>query len=203
MLRHLGPLVVGVALVVGCGERPAQDTARTPISVSMVSTIPLPPTSRADLPSTTVVVPTTTGNLVKPAITAKEPPTTFALDGFVFSYPASLKLSPMPNRRFVIDDPKFPSVSQDFGDENGRLVTMTIAVGGQQLIDSNADAGAPLDTVQIGTRVFYTPKHTDDPNSYTLMTVIGDNVAAFGFSLFTPDEALALVKNIDVAPEGK
>ena len=79
---------------------------------------------------------------------------------------------------------------------------MTIANGGQRLIDSNAEAGEALAVIPIGDRNFYTPKHHDDPSSYSLMLVVGDKVAAFGFSLFTPEEAVALVKNIKVTPEG-
>ena len=144
------------------------------------------------------------------SLSAEAPPSTATVEamthvelgGFVFSYPTSLGLVPVPDHLFTSGDPNFPSISQDFGDGHGHLLTMTIAVGGEQLIDSNAEAGDPLATVLIGDRTFYTPNHHDDPNSYGLMYVIGDHVAAFGFSLFTPDEALTIVKRITVVPDG-
>lgn len=203
-------LATALALVTGCGRRPDQNQLAAPTGAptdnsanAAPAEVGLPTTiSTESVPVETVIV-STSRESAPPSPASSVTLTTFVMNGFVFSFPASLGLSPVPNHHFVVNDPIFPSESQDFSDGRGHLVTMTIASGGKKLIDTNASAGSSLATVQVGDRTFYTPEQRDDPNSYSLMLVVGDKVAAFGFSLFQPNEALALVKDIDVNPVGR
>ncbi|MCU1366677.1 MAG: hypothetical protein JWN39_2316 [Ilumatobacteraceae bacterium] len=191
----------------------ATDTARPPTTTDTTApaaqqTIPL--ATDASIPATSVrpSIPIATdaphpgaSDAPEPVPTVSGDVTTYPLDGFVFSYPTSLHLTPVPGHLRTVNVPDFPSMSADFGDGGGRLVTMTIAEGGQQLIDSNAQVGDPLTPVQIGDRTFYAPDLGGGGiGGYGLMLVVGDHVAAFGFSLFTPADARALVAMITVAP---
>jgi hypothetical protein len=210
-------LCLGVAPIASCGSDATGGVSSTATSGAPAALADPSETALATMPAE-VIVPTTAiavlastdpstpaskaepeSSAASPSMSPADATTRFSLGDFVFSYPASLGLVPVPGHLFTRGDPSFPSISQDFGDGHGRLVTMTIAVGGQQLIDSNAAAGDPLATVLIGDRTFYTPNHHDDPTGFGLMYIIGDHVAAFGFSLFTWDEALAIAKDITVA----